>query len=770
MAPTSWKSLLGRLNRLPFFLLFIAGLSHVELQAHDTIAGSRHHFDNHSNNTKDNTKDNNKTSKSDSSISGDSNLDNPRGIKTLNWTRESINRVLTAGYPESFGTFAFTRRQNPEYQSINGNNCVKANYLAFDIDDNFAFDIDEKIQLKLLVKSSNSNSLVYGYDRHGRADANATVSLDNTRENLNDNQLFWLSLDLDRARFINRGIGGTDFVLTTLETMLPLAELGPKTQTTFTLCDIKITRPQPNQTQTSRQTITFKFIDHNTDSKTPVRLGIYNSRGSSVLASESAVPIKYYEREVKHLNLKSYFAPYQYWPHANRYFVYSDGEYQVELSAGTYTIIATKGPEYKIAQKEITVSAGKPINQIVEIDMKRWINLPEKGWFSGDVHIHMQRGQKDHRSIFSILKAEDIHVSNLLEMTNTEQTHFRQFAMGEKGKIQIDNNAIVPGTEGPRTAHRGHILALNVANTLLASEQYFLYHKYLAFYQQQNALTGYAHVGSGEFNAAWGLALDAPFGLVDFVEIMQANRLRTKLWYELLNLGFRISPAAGSDFPYFDQPGAVRSYVKIENTTEKSKPFLSTQKWFDGLKRGRTLITNGPFIQLSVNNNEPGSILEITDQSPLKIEGKVSINSDFDSIDRLELIRCGKVIKTITPDTADNKTQLSLNYQLSTRDSGWIALRAYGKNYTFAHTGAVYLKNHSALSACKNQASATIATMMTRLDQMENSTVSLSKELEFWESEKIKNLYSQQLPLLKKRINMARDFYRHLQSQIKPPL
>ena len=88
--------------------------------------------------------------------------------------------------------------------------------------------------------------------------------------------------------------------------------------------------------------------------------------------------------------------------------------------------------------------------------------------------------------------------------------------------------------EGPRTAQRGHTISLNIQRPIQDPDNYFLYHCFLKAYAEQNAINGYAHVGSEEFNASWGLALDVPPGLVDFVEIMQNSSLRTGFWTEFM--------------------------------------------------------------------------------------------------------------------------------------------------------------------------------------------------------------------------------------------
>lgn len=66
-----------------------------------------------------------------------------------------------------------------------------------------------------------------------------------------------------------------------------------------------------------------------------------------------------------------------------------------------------------------------------------------------------------------------------------------------------------------------------------------------------------------------------PFGLVDFIEVLQGGRLNTEIWYTFLNLGYRVLPVAGADFPYFGPtlPGVERTYVRLDG------PF-SADAWF----------------------------------------------------------------------------------------------------------------------------------------------------------------------------------------------
>lgn len=712
--------------------------------------------------------------------------DNPRGVEMLHWSADNISRVVSAGYPASFGVYAFSHRRPTKYldrkdNSGENHSCLQSNFLAFDVDDDYAYNINETITLELLIDLTKTPSLVYGFDQHGSEKANGLINVEGgiDSDNSDDKQsnLVWRKIKLDKARFVNRGISNTDFVLTTSETMLYPDSLAENIETTFVLCDMKISRTKAiTKAAETKTNIHFSFVDNN--QKTPVRVGLYDSKGSAVLINKS-LNLKFYEDNNQQLSLPAYYPPYQYWPHNNRYYYYINGEFSQKLPPDTYTLIASKGPEYRMQKHSFSVNEH---DQSIEINMKRWLDLPALGWYSGDVHIHIEREQQENNHISAILAAEDVHFSNLLEMSTNELDHFQQYAFGEEGTFVKDDFAIIPGVEGPRTAHRGHTIALNVQKKFMNKDSFFLYHKYFKHYQQQNSVIGYAHVGSKEFNASLGLALDMPFGLVDFVEIMQNQQLRTEFWYEFLNLGFKLAPAAGSDYPYFEQPGAVRSYVKmshifnlehsndIVSSKNISKPKLKlqnfdTKNWFEQLRQGHTFVSNAPYIDLLINGQPIGSKITLANNNLLTINAKVAINTDFDKLAELELIHCGEVIKQITAPENGSK-ELSFEHQFNTKNSGWLALRAKGKNYALAHTGAIYLQDEKGSSVCRNKAPAIINTMLNRLSILENSTVDVNKELEYWQTKTLIQDYSRQKPALVKQIVEARKFYKQLKNQI----
>jgi hypothetical protein len=147
-------------------------------------------------------------------------------------------------------------------------------------------------------------------------------------------------------------------------------------------------------------------------------------------------------------------------------------------------------------------------------------------------------------------------------MGNIGAQYFAQPGYGPHARVSRNDYNLVSGQEDPRTGRRGPTLHLNIAERARDVDRYFLYHELFARLRAGGSVSGYAHVGSDWFGETVGLALDVPFGIVDVVEVLQAYRLRIHPWYVFPNLGFRLTPIAGSDYPYIDPAGAVRFYAR----------------------------------------------------------------------------------------------------------------------------------------------------------------------------------------------------------------
>ena len=59
---------------------------------------------------------------------------------------------------------------------------------------------------------------------------------------------------------------------------------------------------------------------------------------------------------------------------------------KILLPPGSYTVTYTRGPEYRVSQRQIEVPDAATHRETFRL--KRWIKLTDFGWYSGDHHVH----------------------------------------------------------------------------------------------------------------------------------------------------------------------------------------------------------------------------------------------------------------------------------------------------------------------------------------------------------------------------------------------
>jgi len=386
----------------------------------------------------------------------------------------------------------------------------------------------------------------------------------------------------------------------------------------------------------------------------------------------------------------------------------------------------------------------------VDIVLSRWIDMPGSGWYSGDDHVHMTRTPEDNASIGAVMQAEDVHVTNVLQMGNPFDTHFKQYAFGKDGRYRDGEHALVPGVEDPRTAVRGHTISLNIEEVFRPADRYLRYDRIFDEYRRQGGLSGFAHVAGRLFNVERGLAIDVALGAVDFVELLQDGVLETELWYDFLNLGFKLIPTAGSDFPYLSAPGGERNYVYVGDD-------YTIDAWYEALREERTFVTNGPILEFTVNGRPMGSDIRLSPGDDIEIAAAASLNPDIETLDRLELVAHGGVIASA--DDVSARNSVSLSYSMPASAGIWLAVRAYGAEQTVAHSAPVYITTGGGFE--KQDAVAELAArMIAKVSEFETIEADSTLELEAWSvGESLASMLEDQRVDILERADEARAVY-----------
>lgn len=368
-----------------------------------------------------------------------------------------------------------------------------------------------------------------------------------------------------------------------------------------------------------------------------------------------------------------------YWKDPVMYQV--SGDFNISLPPGKWHISIEHGNEYIPVEEEFVVT-GKNKKQTKSFLLKRWINLPQLGWYSGDVHVHHPTNKPAFKDfLLEYAVAEDIHLVNVLEMGHHLGTDFKQDGFGEKFRAYKGNICLVSGQENPRSEF-GHIIGLNI-NQLVHDTSHYNYYDlvFKKLHKQPGALVGYAHFSWNGCDLPRGFPWYVTTGEIDFVELLQFAKINTMDYYDYLNLGFRITAAAGSDIPWGSTLGEVRTFVY----TGKN---FSADRWFDGLKAGNTFVSNGPALFLEADGQLPGSEIIKTKGSVGKLKVKAVSNPSIGEISRVANYNSdGIVAEKFNTEKLDS-LEIKLDHIVT--GSQWLAAVVFCENGAVAHATPVY--------------------------------------------------------------------------------
>ncbi len=390
------------------------------------------------------------------------------------------------------------------------------------------------------------------------------------------------------------------------------------------------------------------------------------------------------------------------------HYFHTAGTAAVRVPAGEVIITALRGPEYEPVTQRVSLGANE--SQRTVLRLERLIDMPGRGWYSGDTHahdLHQGRFGLSHGWLFAQSLAEDLHVTHvLIHMDGTRLMGRWQDLTGEPIRESTSSHLLQFGQEFRGSL--GHLGLLGIqqfklpliggaGNTpfsQIASDLPYLDHA-----RGQGGLGGFMHpfLNRTDAPAGWAgtlIPVDLALGRGDFydVQAVWSDELASaEFYYRLLNAGFRVPATGGTDnFPDVwrdPPPGTARTYAKVTGP-------LRVSSWLDAVKAGRTFSTNAPLVSLHVSGQEPGAVL--TQGGTLQTTAEVTSIAPFD---RLEIIVNGAIAHTVTPN-ADGRRAVFAG-QVSLPEGGWVAARVVGgphpyvgDSYVFAQTSPVYVEHN----------------------------------------------------------------------------
>lgn len=389
-------------------------------------------------------------------------------------------------------------------------------------------------------------------------------------------------------------------------------------------------------------------------------------------------------------------------PFWNDHFV-CPAEAALDLPPGRYIVEVEHGPEYSVHADTFSLEAGGPKKLAVEL--RRLVDMPADGWWPGDLHVH--RPVKD---IELLMRAEGLHVAPVITWWN-KRNPWATAKPPEEPFVRFDGNRFYHAMAGEDEREGGALLFFHLKRPLAITEAGREYPSPLTFAEQARADKGAwidaekpfwwdipAWVAAGQIDSVGlannhmcrdGMYESEAWGKPRVVERYPApvgnGYWSQDIYYRLLDCGLRIPPSAGSASGVLPNPvGYNRVYVHVGKD-------LTWEKWWEGLRAGRSFVTNGPMLRVTAGGELPGHVFTAADGSEVKVELKGDLITR-DTIRAVEVIKDGEVERRV--GVADFTRTGSLG-TLTFKASGWFLVRAIADNpktFRFASTAPFYVE------------------------------------------------------------------------------
>ena len=375
-------------------------------------------------------------------------------------------------------------------------------------------------------------------------------------------------------------------------------------------------------------------------------------------------------------------------------FFYSDGAFEVEVGRGPTQVTVERGTEYVPAR--VTVEAPSHGTRAIEIVLERWTALGERGWHPGNTHIHYD--EKETRPDDRLRldpRVEDLRMTAVSILKRRELDYAtNKYPPGMLTEFSTAHHHVQCGEESrhnaaPWSPGYGHIMLLNIKNVVDPISRGVLVDAFDPDYpplcyacddaRGQGGIVIWCHNGQGmEAPVAAALGKLDAFNLFD----PNWNDAEYDIYYQMLNAGLRLPVSTGSDWFICS---ANRVYADTGTAFEY-------EAWLEALKGGRTFITNGPAVFLTVNELGPGSVVDSTPGG--RITASVRWQSHY-PVHRVELILNGQAAESraFPEGSADGEMEVELTIDCDS----WLGARlssdardSYAQP-VFAHTSPAYV-------------------------------------------------------------------------------
>jgi hypothetical protein len=375
-------------------------------------------------------------------------------------------------------------------------------------------------------------------------------------------------------------------------------------------------------------------------------------------------------------------------------YAYIDGTCQGWLPTGDVIVDVARGFEVEPLRQQVRIERGQ---RELELRLRRMTSMNERGWYSGDSHVHFLSAQ----GALTEQQGEDLNVVNLLQsqwgslFTNTEDFTGAPHATA-------DGRYVTYVSQENRQHFLGHLVLWGLKTPIMpwcsdgpieaetGGSMEITESEWADRCHEQGGTVVIPHFPRPNGEPAVLVAT----GRTDAIEMIVQRRPFHEEWYRYLNTGYRLPLVGGTDKMSSEVPvGLYRTYAQLGDEA------FSHEAWCRAVRLGRTFLSGGPLIAFEVDGQGIGETVSISGSGTMSVSA--SVESIF-PVSTLEIVQNGRVVASSVEDEGARRLELSADVRIDT--DSWLAARCGGPEHfdglahrdvwerrVFAHTSPVYV-------------------------------------------------------------------------------
>jgi hypothetical protein len=398
--------------------------------------------------------------------------------------------------------------------------------------------------------------------------------------------------------------------------------------------------------------------------------------------------------------------------------------FTIMLSPGRYIVTAERGKEYHREIQLVTVGAD---SVRLTIRLRRWIDMAQRGWYSGDTHTHRTLDE-----LPNVILAEDLNLAfplvdwvreafvppiarrpanfrdpgtetipvdathlivprnteyELFTVSKTQHTLGAFFVINHRTPLELGAPPVKP--VAARAHQEGALIELDKHNwpwsmalvPVMPVDLYELANNHV--WQTDFAIRDFGEAPAEYMAVEKDARGFTERGWIDF---------GFQNYYALLNCGFHLRPTAGTASGVHPVPlGFGRVYVRHDGR-------LDAGSWLRGLNAGRSFVTTGPMLFITLDGHDPGHRFHQA-ESAARDYHLTGVAASAQPLSRMEVVVNGAVLRSLAPAnhaTDRGAYESPIETMLGLNGTSWVALRCFeqraDKRVRFAHTAPFHVE------------------------------------------------------------------------------